>query len=89
MNIESTAALEDEACYSQQAKRLEPVEGMNRDAADLVVTQDAGRQRTRTRSQEMMFHIYLYLQSLIQIVVYGHDFNPDDIKMNAGRIKRQ
>lgn len=52
MNIESTAALEDEACYSQQAKRLEPVEGMNRDAADLVITQDAGRQRTWTRSQE-------------------------------------
>lgn len=38
---------------------------------------------------EMMFHIYLYLQSLIQIVVSGHDFNPDDIKMNAERIKRQ
>lgn len=37
----------------------------------------------------MMFHIYLYLQSLIQIVVYGHDFSPDDIKMNAERIKRQ
>lgn len=37
----------------------------------------------------MMFHIYLYLQSLIQIVVSVHDFNPDDIKMNAERIKRQ
>ncbi len=52
MNIESTAALEDKACYSQQAKRLEPIESMNRDAANLVITQDAGRQRTRTRSQD-------------------------------------
>lgn len=47
MNIESTAALEDEAQYSQQAKGLEPVEGMDRDAANLVITQDAGRQRKR------------------------------------------
>lgn len=41
MNIESTAALEDETCYSQQAKGLQAVEGVDRDAADLVVTQDA------------------------------------------------
>lgn len=34
----------DEACYSQQSERFEPVEGVNRNAADLVVTQDAGKQ---------------------------------------------
>lgn len=52
MNIESTAALQDEACYSQQAKCLEPVKGMNRNAANLVIAQDAGRQKARTRSQD-------------------------------------
>lgn len=46
MNIESTAALEDKACYSQQAKCLEPIKGMNWNAANLVITQDAGRQKT-------------------------------------------
>ena len=46
MNIESTAALEDEAWYSQQAKSLEPVKGMNWNTANLVITQDAGRQKT-------------------------------------------
>lgn len=69
MNIESTAALEDEACYSQQAKRLEPVKGMNRDAANLVITQDAGRQRTRTRSQDLdpVFHTIISFYMLIFI----------------------
>lgn len=46
MNIESTAALEDEACYSQQAKCLQPVKGVNWNAANLVIAQDAGRQKT-------------------------------------------
>lgn len=52
MNIKSAAALEDEICYSQQAKRLEPVKGINWNAANLVITQDAGRQKTGTRSRD-------------------------------------
>lgn len=43
MNIECTAALGEEASYSQQTKRLEAVEGVDGDAADLVVAQDAGK----------------------------------------------
>lgn len=44
MNTESSAALEDEVCYLQQAKSLEPIKSMNRNAANLVITQDAGKQ---------------------------------------------
>lgn len=64
MNIESTAALEDEACYSQQAKRLEPVEGMDRDAADLVITQDAGRQK-KNKVTRLRMHSFMLLDILI------------------------
>lgn len=56
LNIESTAALKDEACYSQQAKGLEPIESMDRDAANLVITENSVRQRTQTRSQVLALH---------------------------------
>lgn len=42
-NTESTAALGGEACYSQKTERPEAIEGVEWDAADLVVAQDAGR----------------------------------------------
>lgn len=75
MNIESTAALEDEACYSQQAKRLEPVEGMDRDAANLVITQDAGRQKKKQghKTPDAQFyalgytHFKLFLSCLVRV----------------------
>lgn len=65
MNTESSAALEDEVCYLQQAKSLEPIKSMNWNAANLVITQDAGKQNKWTISQDVCFRLVMLFFSVI------------------------
>lgn len=56
MKSESSAA-QDEVCYLQQAKSLEPIKSMNWNAANLVITQNAGKQNKWTISQDVCFRL--------------------------------